>query len=105
MAGRERTPHLIGRDDSWRRLSAALERVTPATGALVLVSGEAGIGKTRLLEEFAAREPDALVARGGCVDGVPYAPWSDALWWLLDTLGERSSSANSPAMSDHSSPG
>ncbi len=87
VGGRERTPHLIGRDDSWRRLSAALERVTPAEGALVLVSGEAGIGKTRLLEEFAAREPGALVARGGCVAGVPYAPWSDALWWLLDTVG------------------
>ena len=64
VAGRERTPHLIGRDDSWRRLSAALERVTPAAGALVLVSGEAGIGKTRLLEEFAAREPDALRGAG-----------------------------------------
>ena len=61
--------------------------MTPAAGALVLVSGEAGIGKTRLLEEFGAREPDALLARGGCVDGVPYAPWSDALGWLLDTLG------------------
>ena len=65
MAGRERTPHLIGRDDSWRRLSAALERVTPAAGALVLVSGDAGIGKTRLLEEFAAREPEALVDSWG----------------------------------------
>ena len=87
MAGRERTPHLIGRDDSWRRLAGALDRATPAKGALVLVSGEAGIGKTRLLEEFAAREPEALVVRGGCVEGVPYAPWSDALWWLLDSLG------------------
>ena len=87
MRGRERTPHLIGRDDSWRRLADALERTTPSTGALVLVSGEAGIGKTRLLEEFATREPEALVARGGCVDGVPYAPWSDALWSLLDSLG------------------
>ncbi len=52
-------------------------------GALVLVGGEAGIGKTRLLDEFGARADQARVVRGGCVEGVAYAPWTDALWWLL----------------------
>jgi DNA-binding CsgD family transcriptional regulator len=64
---------------------------------LVLVSGEAGIGKSRLLEEFAARTPEALIARGGCVEGVAYAPWTDALWWLLDSVG--------PAVVDDLPPG
>jgi DNA-binding CsgD family transcriptional regulator/tetratricopeptide (TPR) repeat protein len=81
--GRERTPQLIGREESLRDLWAALGRVDPPQGSLVLVSGEAGIGKTRLLEEFAGRIPDVLVARGGCVEDVAYAPWADALWWLL----------------------
>jgi DNA-binding CsgD family transcriptional regulator len=52
----------------------------------VLVTGEMGIGKTRLLAEFAARSEDALVARGGCVEGVPYAPWVEVLWWLVDAV-------------------
>ncbi|EFL35039.1 regulatory protein [Streptomyces viridochromogenes DSM 40736] len=51
----------------------------------LLVGGEAGVGKTRLLEEFAdaARRRGAVVALGGCVeigaDGLPFAPFSTAL--------------------------
>ena len=85
--GRQRTPQLLGREQALGQLAAARERVGPDGGALALVSGEAGIGKTRLLEEFAARNADALVARGGCVEGVAYAPWTDALWWLIDRIG------------------
>ena len=51
---------------------------------LTIVAGEAGIGKTRLLDEFAALAEPALVIRGGCVENVAYAPWVDALWWLLE---------------------
>jgi DNA-binding CsgD family transcriptional regulator len=87
VVARQRTPHLIGREDALRRLGAGLEHVSPAGGSLALVSGEAGIGKTRLLEEFAARESETIVARGGCVEDVAYAPWTEALWWLLDRTG------------------
>jgi DNA-binding NarL/FixJ family response regulator len=87
MARRQRTPQLIGREGALRQLGAAIDHVGDGAGSLVLMSGEAGIGKTRLLEEFAARSPEALVARGGCVEDVAYAPWTDALWWLLDSLG------------------
>ncbi|MGQ0825501.1 MAG: helix-turn-helix transcriptional regulator [Actinomycetota bacterium] len=83
MGIRQRTPHLIGREVPLRALGEARADVG-TEGTLVLVSGEAGIGKTRLLDEFAARADDVLVARGGCVDGVAYAPWTDALWWLLE---------------------
>ncbi|MFD8200530.1 AAA family ATPase [Streptomyces sp. NPDC059701] len=51
----------------------------------LLLGGEAGVGKTRLVEEFAtgARRQGAVVAVGGCVeigaDGLPFAPFSTAL--------------------------
>src|SRR5439155_15738947 len=82
---RERTPNLIGRESALSDLGDALGGVADA-GSLVLVRGEVGIGKTRLLEEFAARvAEEAHVVRGGCVEGVSYAPWTEALRRLLST--------------------
>ena len=88
IVSRHRTPHLIGREHALRQLGDAFDRVAPSRGSLVLVSGEAGIGKTRLLEEFASRRSPSLVVRGGCVEHVAYAPWTDALWWLLASVGD-----------------
>ena len=83
MRRRERTPNLIGRDSALSPLGEALGDVTDA-GSLVLVRGEVGIGKTRLLEEFAARVThEAHVVRGGCIEGVSYAPWTEVLRRLL----------------------
>ncbi len=83
MRRRERTPNLIGREPALAALGEALGGVADA-GSLVLVRGEVGIGKTRLLEEFAARvAEEAHVVRGGCVEGVSYAPWTEALRRLL----------------------
>ena len=85
MRRRERTPNLIGRESALLALGEALGGVADA-GSLVLVRGEVGIGKTRLLEEFAARvAQEAHVVRGGCVEGVSYAPWTEALRRLLST--------------------
>ena len=83
MSGRERTPNLIGRESALSALGEALAGVTDA-GSLVLVRGEVGIGKTRLLEELGARvTEDTHVVRGGCVEGVSYAPWTEVLRRLL----------------------
>ena len=83
MRRRERTPNLIGRESALSALGEALGGVADA-GSLVLVRGEVGIGKTRLLEEFATRvAEEAHVVRGGCVEGVSYAPWTEALRRLL----------------------
>ncbi|ASY36597.1 helix-turn-helix transcriptional regulator [Streptomyces sp. CLI2509] len=82
------SPVFVGRDAESGVLAAALGEVsTPAADgprALVL-AGEAGVGKTRLVEEFGreARRAGALVAVGGCVelggDGLPFAPFATAL--------------------------
>jgi DNA-binding CsgD family transcriptional regulator len=58
-----------------------------------MVSGEAGVGKTRLLREFAAaREPDAQFISGSCIPlgsgELPYAPLIDALRRLGRRIGE-----------------
>lgn len=59
---------------------------------LLFVAGEAGIGKSRLVETFAgrARERDALVFTGRCLDLAegtsPYAPFVSALRPLVDEL-------------------
>jgi DNA-binding CsgD family transcriptional regulator len=82
---RERTPNLIGRESALSALGEGLMAVAEA-GSLVLVHGEVGIGKTRLLEEFASRvASEAHVVRGACVEDVLYAPWTDALRRLLSS--------------------
>jgi DNA-binding SARP family transcriptional activator len=45
---------LVGREPEWRRLAACWEGVEGGQARLVVVSGEPGIGKTRLVEDFAA---------------------------------------------------
>ena len=45
---------MVGRRDQLDALIAAFERARGGNGGLVLVEGEAGIGKTRLIDEFVA---------------------------------------------------
>jgi predicted ATPase len=77
-------PALVGRrresDALWTRFEAA---TTGQTG-VVLIAGEPGIGKTRLLDVFAARATSAgaRVLRGGASEAVgmpPYLPFLEAL--------------------------
>ena len=53
-AARPSTP-FVGRDDEMRLLLSRWERACEGEGQLVIVAGEAGIGKSRLIEEFRAR--------------------------------------------------
>jgi serine/threonine protein kinase/tetratricopeptide (TPR) repeat protein len=46
---------LVGRDGELTRLAAEWERVKAGEGRVVLVEGDAGVGKTRLVDEFVAR--------------------------------------------------
>jgi DNA-binding CsgD family transcriptional regulator len=73
------TGALVGRDAEWARLSDALERAERGRGSLVLLAGEAGIGKTRLAAELVGAADTALAgaAAQGAVE--PYGPVVQAL--------------------------
>ncbi|MGV9253978.1 helix-turn-helix transcriptional regulator [Streptomyces sp. NPDC003697] len=79
------SPVFVGRTEELHTLNEALTRAAAAEPQAVLLGGEAGVGKTRLIEEWAAaaRRRGAVVALGGCVeigaDGLPFAPFSSAL--------------------------
>ncbi|WP_328398602.1 AAA family ATPase [Streptomyces sp. NBC_00390] len=71
---------LIGRDHPAGVLRAEIGRATDSHGGLVLVTGEAGIGKTTLVTDAAddARQRGALVLGGTCWDSESapgYWPW------------------------------
>jgi tetratricopeptide (TPR) repeat protein len=70
----------VGRARELLSLESALEAARSGHGSLVLVSGEPGIGKSRLIEAFAdaARDRGCLVLTGRCWDGggaPAYWPW------------------------------
>ena len=71
---------LVGRDGARARLEEALQRARLGEGSFVLLSGEAGVGKTRLAAEVAAGA-DALVLAGTSSHGgtAPYGPVVTAL--------------------------
>lgn len=83
---------LIGRGHAAGVLRAQVERATASHGGLVLVTGEAGIGKTTLVTDAAeeARRRGALVLGGSCwdSDNAPgYWPWVQVLRSLRRALG------------------
>ncbi len=86
VATRVASPEFIGRRVELESLSDAVLRGTAGDATVVLVGGDAGIGKTRLVEEVAdrARAAGTLVLEGGCVslgngEGLPFAPIVEAL--------------------------
>ena len=85
MATRISSRRLVERRAELDALETALERAAAGEPAVVLLVGEAGIGKTRLVREVErrAREREAMVLRGDCLqlDGgeLPYAPLATAL--------------------------
>jgi DNA-binding CsgD family transcriptional regulator len=92
---------VVGRDPELSRLSGVLDRARAGDARAVLVGGDAGVGKTRLLDEIAGRAGDAgmTVATGHCVDlgdvGLPYLPFTEILGVLA--ADERFSAA----LADH----
>ena len=77
-------PVLVGRDEEARRLRAALAAAGTGRGSTVFLSGEAGIGKSRLVREIAraAGESGLPVLAGRAVAGgapTPFRPFAEAL--------------------------
>ena len=92
MGQRVSCPVLVGRDAEAARLRAAIERAAAGQSATVLVAGEAGIGKTRLVTEALGHAAGlgAVALAGSCLDvgdGVlAYAPMVEALRPLAGLL-------------------
>jgi tetratricopeptide (TPR) repeat protein len=94
----------IGRDAELAELSAGLLDAIEGRGGVVLVTGEAGIGKTAIVERIAtlAAERGVLVSLGRCWDAVaapPYSPWVQIIRTIADGLDDETlrSSASSGA--------
>ena len=93
MTRRAASPVLVGREGQLAVLNAALAPAGRDGPSVVLIGGEAGVGKSRLVREFSARarEAGARVLTGGCVelggDGLPFAPFTAVLRELVRDLG------------------
>jgi tetratricopeptide (TPR) repeat protein/DNA-binding MarR family transcriptional regulator len=77
-------PRFVGRDTELNRILEAFDDVIRSMGKCLLVSGEAGIGKTRLVTEIIERlrKKDIHVLHGSCLYQTsidPYMPFVEAL--------------------------
>lgn len=66
-------PPLVGREEEIETIVGCLGDALSGSGSLVLISGEAGIGKTRVLETamVMAKKSGFQVAIGRCIPGAP----------------------------------
>jgi DNA-binding CsgD family transcriptional regulator len=93
MAARIGAARFVGRVEELARLTEVLRAAGEGEPATVLMGGDAGVGKTRLVVEFSvrAREQGALVLAGGCLqlggEGLPFAPVVEALRGAVKGLG------------------
>jgi DNA-binding CsgD family transcriptional regulator len=93
MSGRASGPVLVGRDQQMAALEAAFADARQGGPTAVLLGGEAGVGKSRLVSEFgqAAAAAGACVLVGGCLelgtDGLPFAPFTAVLRDLVHEFG------------------
>jgi DNA-binding SARP family transcriptional activator/tetratricopeptide (TPR) repeat protein len=86
------SPPFVGREVEWRAMLAHWEQVRSGQGRVVLVSGEAGIGKTRLAEELSqyVRQRGHWVFYGRCYEyerTLPYGLLADTLRAILSVTG------------------
>ena len=101
------SPVLVGRQAELRSLAGALQRVMAGGQETVLVGGEAGVGKSRLVRELIdrARGSGARVLLGGCVElgggGIPFAPLVEMIRALSGELsGEQLDAVLGPARAE-----
>ncbi len=88
-------PVLVGRERELDELHHFLQLAADGRGRTVFISAEAGVGKTRLLQEFidyAKREKNIVILSGWCLfnAGVPYFPFIEAFSNYYSALGEKS---------------
>ncbi|MET0233287.1 MAG: AAA family ATPase [Kibdelosporangium sp.] len=93
---------LVGRTDELATLRTALAMASSGQANAVLLGGDAGVGKSRLLAELvaAARSAGTTVFTGRCLDvdeaGLPYLPFVEALGQL--TAAQQAGAADRPVL-------
>ncbi|MFG6198177.1 ATP-binding protein [Nonomuraea sp. JJY05] len=93
MRGRSVSPVFVGREEELAALSESFDEARKGRVTALLLGGEAGVGKTRLVQRFAeqCQACGAHVVFGGCVElsteGLAYAPFTAALRQLVREQG------------------
>ena len=87
-----RQPIFVDRARELGALNAQLDAALAGHGSAVLLAGEPGIGKTRVLQEFAAsaQARGATVVWGHAFESAwtpPYGAWAEALGGYAATIG------------------
>jgi DNA-binding winged helix-turn-helix (wHTH) protein len=90
---------LVGRRGDLDRLKAALQQMLSGHRQIVFISGDSGIGKTALVDEFARQAeqsvPGLLIARGQCVEGYG---GKESYYVVLEAVGQLCSARDSEAV-------
>jgi predicted ATPase len=85
-------PALVGRDSEIEQLLLHLGSALNGKGSTVFVCGEAGVGKTRLVNEFLLRskEMGAEILCGWCLSeaAIPYFPFTEAFNAYMSTTSD-----------------
>lgn len=95
---------LVGRDQEWVQLGEWYATAREGKRRIAFIAGEAGIGKTALVEAFAldaAEQGNVLVGHGQCIEhygaGEAYLPLLEA----LGRFGRESAAAIAPVLREH----
>jgi DNA-binding CsgD family transcriptional regulator len=94
---------MVGRDEELGRLLTLLDDAEAGRSVAALVSGDAGVGKSRLVVEASrmAASRGFTVLSGQCAelgDSVPYLPLADALRGAAESTGVRDALSSRPAL-------
>lgn len=82
---------LVGREHELRKIENLFDNAAKGSGSICLIAGEAGIGKSRLVEDIRAYvyERNGLFIRGRCLNyenKFPYQPFKDAIDELVNKI-------------------
>jgi DNA-binding SARP family transcriptional activator len=96
--------NLIGRENELALLSDLWNKTLDGEGQSLLVSGEAGVGKTRLAQELAsvAKKSGAVVLIGQCdaIESLPFGPIAQMIRTVLDSPDRDSANIPTYILSD-----
>ncbi len=98
--------HFVGRDREYALLAERLREAAGGRGGAVVVEGEAGVGKTRLVEEFLgyARSRGVCALSGRCYErdlAVPLEPILEAVSPLVNTDAMFAAGTKYTGITDH----